>query len=69
MSCNTNNLVIHFLNSVGFCNDSNSAIERMFLRDQIKPLLIHDNVTCRRNCTVVRGCKLAAITENGKGGK
>jgi hypothetical protein len=69
MSCNTDNFVVCFFNSVGFRNDSNSAIERMFLRDQIKPLLIHDDVTCRRNCTIVRGRKLVTIAEDWRGGK
>lgn len=61
---NTNNFVVPFLDSIGFRNDANSSIKCVFLRDQIEPLLIHNYITCRRNCTVVRERKLVTITEN-----
>ena len=66
---NTNTFVVHFLDFVSFRNDTNSSIECVFFRDQIEPLLIHNNNICRCNCTIVRGCKLVNIAENWMGGK
>jgi len=65
---NTNNFVVRFLDSVSFRNNTNSSIECVFLRDQIEPLLIHNYITCRRNCTVVRGRKLLTIAKDWMGG-
>lgn len=66
---NTNNFVVCFLDSVSFRNDANGSIECVFLRNQIEPLLIHNYITCRCNCTVIRERKLVTVVENWMGGK
>jgi hypothetical protein len=63
--CNTNGFVVSSLDCVGFCNNTNSSIECVFLSDQIVPLLIYNRNICRRNSTTMRERQLVTITETG----